>query len=302
MAYLIPPWIQPVNPVPSFERGVSTGADIASQQNRLELAIQEMTLRREAQQRHDEAQNLAAVRTVQDIQAQQQEMQEKARQAALKWQWNQELTGRIKAGEDPLKAWEATAPMYNPQGYAQYAGRKEALAQSAALHQASATAQQARFEENKKLREAEFEERKRHDREIEGKPTFEERVQKDTWLKDYNATRTAYAKAKAALDAYDRSPSRRFDKDIQTPGSLNPRDAMAAEEASLRQDMERQKKIGQQHQWYLPDEETAAPPVEPSRFGESKSLDAAMAKVFLRQANGDKAKARKLAREAGYTF
>lgn len=125
MAYVIPPWLQPVSPVQPFLSGVSQGADIAGQQNRMELAIQEMTLRREAQQRHDEAQQLAAARTVQDMAEQQQVMAQKAREAALKWEWNRELTGRIQAGEDPMKAWEATAPKYNPAAAGQYFRQKQ---------------------------------------------------------------------------------------------------------------------------------------------------------------------------------
>lgn len=140
MPYQIPPWLAPINPVPSFERGVSTGADIASQQNRLELAIQEMTLRREAQQRHDEAQNLAAVRTVQDIAAQQQAMAQKAREAALKWEGQQEYTSLINQGVPPEEAFGRTAHKMIPGQLGQVIWHAQARKDAAAQHESTVRA------------------------------------------------------------------------------------------------------------------------------------------------------------------
>jgi hypothetical protein len=49
-----------------------------------------------------------------------------------------------------------------------------------------------------------------------------------------------------------------------------------------------------------PEGSSLAPPG--GKFGEGKQLDKALAKAFLRQANGDRALAEKMARDAGYEF
>lgn len=134
MAYALPPWLAPVNPVPYAVQGFQQGESIAERQNRAELAIQEMTLRREQQQRLQEQAN-------QEMAIRNQQAAEQAKQAALKWQWQQELSGRVAQGEDPMKAWEATSTKYNPAGMAPYWARKAATEVQAKKAEAAAARQ-----------------------------------------------------------------------------------------------------------------------------------------------------------------
>lgn len=150
MAYVIPPWLQPVSPVQPFLSGVSQGADIAGQQNRMELAIQEMTLRREAQQRHDEAQQLAAARTVQDMAAQQQVMAQKAREAALKWEGQKEYGDLVAQGVSPAEAFGRTAHKLIPGQLGQFITGQERQRQAIANQAAIDARERERMAETKR--------------------------------------------------------------------------------------------------------------------------------------------------------
>lgn len=154
--YQLPPWLGPVNPAPYFQQGVSQGASIAESQNRTELAIAEMTMRREAQQRAQDAQNLAAMRTVQDMQIAKQRQDEAARQAAIRWQGQQEYGSLVSQGMSPDEAFARTAHKIIPNQMGSILGQI-ATSKRAELDRAQRekyqTAVQDRFTETSRLRE-----------------------------------------------------------------------------------------------------------------------------------------------------
>lgn len=309
MAYVIPPWLQPVSPVQPFLSGVSQGADIAGQQNRMELAIQEMTLRREAQQRHDEAQNLAAARTVQDMAAQQQVMAQKAREAALKWEGQREYGDLVAQGVSPEEAFGRTAHKLIPGQLGQFITGQE--------RQRQAIANQAAIDARERERMAET---KRYHDLMLGKssvPPSIETVRNPVTGEDVAIARlggrsqvltappnTQDKQLEAIEDESLKSQQQQIEKSIGETMDLKERASLQNELLKVKTArsnlvMAAKSKPVPEEPWdkYAPTEQTA-----PSRFGEGKKLDATMAKAFLRQANGDKAKARQLAREAGYEF
>lgn len=147
MPMTIPPWIRPASPE-YYMQGFSQGEGIAERQNRAEAAIQEMTMRREAQQRQDQMAAVNLVTSLQHMALAKQASDEKAREAALKWQWQQDLSGRINAGEDPVTAWENSTARYNPQAYGTYAIRKRQSELAAEQRRQAEEGRQKRFEES----------------------------------------------------------------------------------------------------------------------------------------------------------
>lgn len=140
MPVTIPPWLQPINPVPYFLQGVQQGENIAEKQNSAERAIQEMTLRREAQQRAREQQEAQMAMRQQQFALEQQASQVKARDAAMKYQWQRELGSRVEAGEDPMEAWVSTASKYAPERVPGAVLRQQDITQTAADRKAAADA------------------------------------------------------------------------------------------------------------------------------------------------------------------
>lgn len=113
MPMTIPPWIRPASPE-FYMQGFSQGEGIAERQNRAEAAIQEMTMRRQAQ---DQANQLHAVQlatSLQDFALRKQVADEKAREAAMKWQGQQKYQSVLDAGGSPQEAFSASAHLLMP--------------------------------------------------------------------------------------------------------------------------------------------------------------------------------------------
>lgn len=143
-------------------QGVNQGAEIAQAQNRTELAIQEMTLRREAQQRANEAQQLSAQRTLQDMQLRQQQAAREAQKAAIQWQGQQEYSQLVAGGMDPQEAYMRTAAKMHPAGLGPMISRQAARQQQQAelaRRSAADRAIQSRFDISEQRRMKEIQDR-----------------------------------------------------------------------------------------------------------------------------------------------
>lgn len=294
MDYSLPPWLSPVNPVPYAVQGFQQGESIAERQNRAELAIQEMTLRREQQQRLQEQANA-------EMAIKQQQAAEQAKQAALKWQWQNELSGRVAQGEDPMTAWESTSTKYNPQGMSSYWADK-ANTQMQAKKAEAAAARQATPPEVKEFGGEKFlsfmgPTGQPHYQHIQRPPSVTSDIDYRDITEDIRSIQSQLAKEQETEQKY-------------RSAGVNVSPETAATINDLRKQLET-KKISRRKLFpntpkdELDSEATATPiPTIPTGSAPAKKgkLPADQAMVYLQAAKGDKELARRLARNDGWEF
>lgn len=168
-SYPLPPWLAPVNPVPYAVQGFQQGESIAERQNRAELAIMEMTLRREQQQRLQEQAN-------QEMALRNQQAAEQAKQAAMKWEGQQEYGALINSGMNPSEAFGRTAHKLIPGQLGQFITSQEAQKAISERAKAAEADRLSRLAEAGRFAREKFEATKEHWKAMETKPKSTQRT------------------------------------------------------------------------------------------------------------------------------